>query len=116
MAQAVTAHTEQGHQCGLAWLATSHDAPLTFPGDITCGEVLDGGIWWRVATDAERADGTTKAALLLRPLGWRPEAIMHTGANIIAEPSDPLGKHGSSVTVLRQAPRDAKTHAHHKPE
>ena len=112
----VRAHTEQGEQCGLAWLATSHDAPLTLPGDITCGEVLDGRSWWRLATDAERADGTPNAELLLRPLGWWPEAIMHTDANIIAEPSDPLGKHGTIVTVLRQAPGDAKTHAQNKPD
>ena len=102
----VRAYTEQGVQIGLAFLAASPSAPLTFPGWWLCGEALDEDTWWRFATAAERSDGTRKAALKLRSLGWKPGVIVHSNGQVAAR-SDRLDLHGERVTVLPRVPTDA---------
>ena len=92
----VRAFTVDGVQCGLSGLGEGENR-LSFPAHFDVGSALSTDMWVRFANEDElKTDATW-----WRSLGFTPKAALHCNSTI-ADPNDPMGMHGSTITVLAQ--------------
>ena len=76
---------------------------LTFPHRFLLGQALSSPQWGRFATSEERAQGVGTDGVVVYD-GRRPSTIVYKDGTI-ADPNEPIGFNGGTVTALAQAPK-----------
>ena len=98
----VRVYTLGGVQIGLAGMGCGPDK-LTFPQRFPVGQALSSPNWVRFATIEERAQGVGTDGVVVYD-GRRPSTIVYKDGTT-ADPSEPIGFGGGTVTALAQAPK-----------